>query len=75
MSERQVPASNVYGLKAAVGQMKWKAKVCFLELDVTKATEVNSAIRISIRCNTAAGERFERRAVKLVKQNQTPYGM
>ena len=75
MSKRQVPADNVNGLKAAVGQLTWKAKVCFLELDVNKATEVNSTIRISIRCNTTAGEHIERRAVKHVKQNQTPYGM
>ena len=71
MNEWQVPAGNVNGLKAAVGQMKWKAKVCFLELDVDKAREVNSTIQICVRCNEAAGECFERRAVKLVKED--PY--
>ena len=51
--------------------MKWKAEVCFLELDVDKAREVDGNIRISVRCNEAAGESVKRRAVELVKDD--PY--
>ena len=51
--------------------MKWQAEVCFLQLDVDKAREVDGNIPISVRCNEAACECFERRAVELIKED--PY--
>ena len=71
MSQRHVPASNVYRFKASVGQMNWKVEVCFLEPDVNKSRGVDGHIGICIRCDERAGKGLEGCIVEFVEED--PY--
>ena len=69
MSQRQVPASHMYGFRASIGQMNWKVEVCFLELDVDKTIGIDGHIGICVPFDGAVDVVLERSLVEVVEED------